>query len=816
MIRKSSDLPRHLDWQHLMWVLDQAPGATLPARLPCPLDRCGGELTCYVDTPTGSQWLHCNRCQFAGDSIEFAGRVWGGLSGLDTISKLKLCGVSLSELDDPNTVERYLRNYPDRRRRVWRVWQQSRHALLHHTNHRRNVQHWLGLPDSSTALEAAACLLGAGQADQIRKSLRLLNAKFQKLRWGTLPLRGGGWEDVLLCPLFDLPGRISSFLLLGRQGRIPEDTCFWPANHTRHPRDRNCGIALYGAAAYAEDTIFCMADPFTALRLQFQHLRSASQPAPLVSIYQEGSWETAPWVWSQFGSKRLCFWGPPSHLLIRHAKASGGLVSSFGFENGVLQLPRLAATAFGELSGQILAEAVPWDTALEAALVSLPPTAAESLLLGLRFDRRGLRAFLGGCAATVRERMSYLNSRPEYRTVMYAHRQIRETNDCWFRADNGEQISSFTIALTDIHYREPDRPTYSGEIRHAGRAVPFCSADMLNFNQRPLLAAQMLVERKLGVLAPFTARWESHALQIARLFSNPQITDGPLLCGYNAADRAFCFPSYRILIGGQISRHNRREVYGPCRPADLDEPIESGSWVWRQLCPVGWAIFRAVVDVLLCQAADKRSYGYVITGPHWESAVRIAQALGCVKLTGTNLHNWPVLASATNQTDLTDYRTIIVQPTYSRGYATAFAKGRHVIEVPDKLAVPGRQTSCLVPSLVGYLAQDAERLRHGRITDWCPEAAEIDAAACKLTVLGGMLHGLCHAVGAALSEGAVSWAPLGSTKKAPNLIYRRQDGVFIPEDVVEKLTRERLTGPDGGGWLIPDAGFARLTKKWLI
>ncbi|MGE3809146.1 MAG: hypothetical protein AB7K24_31160, partial [Gemmataceae bacterium] len=221
-------LPTYLTWSAVGNLLDLGDGAAaLPTTIRCP--RCAGRLRIYP-TATCGAWHYCLDCrQVSGDLIELAARIWD-VSIAEAMRKLL-------EADLPLPVEQ-VNEYPDayyrRRQRINSTWEAARSYLARQAATLVRLLSRVGvlayLP-SYHDCRAAGRIFGALPLNEVHHQLVPYaitttsmgrSSRHDRLRLG----RGPGWDDVVVIPFENAPGRICGFEFIGRQGG-PKDHCDW-------------------------------------------------------------------------------------------------------------------------------------------------------------------------------------------------------------------------------------------------------------------------------------------------------------------------------------------------------------------------------------------------------------------------------------------------------------------------------------------------------------------------------------------------------------------------------------------------------------
>ena len=234
----------------------------------------------------GGQWYACAGCGWAGDMIEFAAAVWKiGIPA--AVMRLEQLGVPWSEEQvTEDSIRRYEARHINARRRLRDLWEQSQKGpllakepklgrLLGQLHLRKELQgeRWQEGPGAMIAgmsRETVEQALHPGSARQGGPAD--YKGKYANDPSQARLFRGSGWDALVALPYFDLPGRIATLRLYGREGRVPDDEviktiCYGPIGPTLPPPD--AGLAFHPKVpeiARSAGMLVCVEDALLMLR----------------------------------------------------------------------------------------------------------------------------------------------------------------------------------------------------------------------------------------------------------------------------------------------------------------------------------------------------------------------------------------------------------------------------------------------------------------------------------------------------------------------------------------------------------------------
>jgi hypothetical protein len=737
--------------------------AVLPCETQCPLCS-GSKLRIYHDYNSHGVWIYCRDCRFAGDIIELAMAAWKGLDIRTTIKKIEAMGIDIPpERLVPVNVDIYVLVHPDRRKRMWTLWEKSQKRLLvDDSKIHRFLQHKLGIRlnlDRDRWLQGPGLFVGGTDKGTVESTF-MPNVHANPTRLGNAGsdrvFVGAGWTDVLALPFSDFPGRIKGFLFYGREGRIPTDTRYKLIRYSGEgvidkrswywrSSENDCGIAMYEAAWHAKDTLFVMSDPFLALRMQSWHLQDNSIPAPVVSMYADTQVRTNPMIWGNF-KQQLIFWGKPDAEMFRHAKAVNGLVSMTGFGiDGPIKT--FTKTPLSEWLGRAKEDAQPWEEALETVLNKLPTATSEAILLGMELSPSELVKFLRTCPDDLQERLEPCIQRTVTRTILLNDTAIREDNG-WYIDKTSELISSAVLRIEEVVYHPRlDQIYYTGRVLIAGRNVPFCERSTTVESNTFRWMRHLLLRANAGYME-YAPKWEPLAVTIATRFHPPTSCQGLDSVGWNEDRTCFVFPDYLIDKKGEVVEDpaikvNRRRTPGLMlrRPEELTGD-DIAALSQQPAAGIFWATATSVIANIVAPIYNATPSPIGIVSDDEDAGKNFVKALGCAEFTVReqlrqqseesltdvcNEHGWPIYLRPTPRVTVDDWldwltspesKNCVVPLNWYSARAMTTRRGWYVIEAGDFLAHPGTSdaASKVLPSFLQYLARARFRIELPRLS----------------------------------------------------------------------------------------------------
>lgn len=547
----------------------------MPARSTCPFCR-DGRLNIYDDSTVGGSWFHCASCAFRGDAIELTSKAWG-LTVEASLYKLdeSTCSI-LPEYLGAAHIANYTNNYIDRRERMGKFWELARSKAEAPDHPIARLRRTLGFRESNPS-ELLSPYIGYADRVDIEECfwpgrLNYRRGEASKSRRTTAggergTFSGPGWTHMIVIPFHDLPGRISGFALIGRDGHPTDDCAFRPtlptitigASHgtdgtTQRYRPGEAGLAFLPALLGPPspdfgDTAFVIDDLYLTVRMQAHAIADGGKLLPAVT-----PWSRSP-VKTRRGLEALpirpsVFWtANPSVALFRQAKAVDGRISLLS-KAEILRLDARRGTA---LLRAVEKSTVGWEAALERFAVKLDRGECEDMFLRLNMTRDEKDRFLDGCGEDARRRLRpILTDRSAGHSVIVARSTIVASPGGWTIKKTGEVICNAPITLERvIHQPDCDRTFYSGRVQFNGVDHPF-TVDAVEFDPDPFAWVRRFLLRASAGMPLLSSAWNRHALTIALQLNPPAYSVGSGSVGWNLATRSFGFPKFSIQSGSGL------------------------------------------------------------------------------------------------------------------------------------------------------------------------------------------------------------------------------------------------------------------------
>lgn len=685
MANMTISLASRLDWRAVLPSLGVArPGSPfLPQVVQCP--RCSAEtLDVMADRVMGGQWFHCPSCHLTDDAIGLAAATWR-TDAATAIVRLEGLGFFSRPLWDSD-VECHIRDHVQYRQRFTDFWDRARQAPMLGTDCPRSLLREFALVDNywqPTWLEQGGLFFGTAT----RKDVEELFApdsfapQERKNRNGKSSVRRGpgpgfslfpghGWDHLIVVPFYDLPGRISGLMMVGRDADPDKDDfIFRPVNRPGTKLPREVGLGMLPSTTWRPhrilgDTVFVVSDVQVGMKLQGRHLRDSRFPLPIVLMHETCDLQLLHLA-AAMSRRQLIFWGPTQKVLPA-AKRHGGSVSNFEISAREIDLG-LKHRLPQDWLRLVRKKACPWGVAMRRAAEKLDSASLQRLVTALDLSPEEYRRWFTVFDDAASERVARCAPfKLGTEVVRVRGRDVFESERGW-ELSSGESLCNQPIRI------EQSLTTGRGESFYrvaVGAADPVHFTVALDDAEKNGLFAVVSRELRKTSDTEFVSQpsWNKDALFIALSFHRPKRITGCDRIGWNRAQLRVQFPHFAIHNGGHVIHEplaltlGHDELPGQhLNPPGMIPPVEgkllSESTPGTQLV---WALAAGICHNILVGVAVRHPCGLILDGEFaQETGPLAARALGCAEtdtsarkkgmtiiesiLDAADRHGWPAL-----------------------------------------------------------------------------------------------------------------------------------------------------------------------------
>jgi hypothetical protein len=642
---------------------------TFPAILPCP--HCQqNALHIFDDILTDGLWLHCTACKVRGDIITFGADLWN-ISLPDTLAKFSDSGI-ITENDVNRVVGDYAR-CATRYAAAEQFWADAESQVWNHGDDLVACR----LRDLGVKSEINGCygLIGVAHHEQVtRFCSEMGRAKPTKLR------PDGAY---LVFPFYDLPGRLTGFLLrqFGNDNEVEQVFL----SLSVYKRQSEAGYYLLNTLTGPAPEIFkgvqFISDDITwVLESQCAHLGRHGKTLPLAACYSGPGGESYGTTWAAFNFSRRIFHSRTiSPELISRACNAKGYAA-------VVSAPTRVTKPYGlhidsTISAQLRAmrkHAQTWQQMLGNFVGGTGELNAQAFMQRMTVPHDKLAHFIDNNAdkfpKDFKERvMASVKMALAAPTRTQKRRIVLERDTGWWN-QMGQQIANVRVVISKVLQADTGDKVYTGSIFMDNNVYEF-SDSAKRIERMGLLAYAATVMAPHGKLVIFDRAWNRSSHMIAIQLRPPQLINVSTKYGWDENTNTFRLAKYEINHAGDVhqaqawaARKTTKSFPEPTPIAPLPihaliSPAHENSFVW--------AFTAAVLGNLIAPILRKDCVATGVSTENFELAQRVGQALGCAVEQTTDFRrqgasrfleqitdaaNWPVIAHSVFGDDVLNMR----------------------------------------------------------------------------------------------------------------------------------------------------------------
>jgi hypothetical protein len=605
-------------------VLPEKP--VFPTVVNCPICQ-QNTLHVFDDAATEGVWLHCTGCGTHGDIITFGAAVWN-ISLPETILKFSELKLLPEEAVDRQIAE-YLKFYreflaaevfvEDAKTQIWTHGDDLIACRLRDWGVYQEINKCYGL-------------VGVSTHDQIAKICKTLG------RSKPTQLREDGPSVVF--PFYDLPGRLTGFLLLQYNQRLESRQNFVPTIDYKVTRPEagyfGLNLLLDAATLPINGHQFISDDVTWVLRAQCASLRHRFSFLPVFASYGGPEANSRGFSWAAMPpAKRIFYSSTYTPELISRACNAKGYVSVRGphFKH------RARATDDARFLGRLkdmLQGADTWQTALTKTLNTQTEIAATAFCERLTVPHDKLHTFLTKLGHKFSDGFADRVLTSTKRTIAAPTRlkqkwAVIERDSGWW-THTGLPISNVKPTVKKIIQSDTGARLYVVEALIAGTVFTFTESATIieRVGLFKYLATQLGLHNKVVL---YDSRWNLKSHLLAMRMHTPELVPVSSRLGWDAAANAFRFSRYEISAGGEVRQ--TPQIPDQPRKDNFPEPHTAAPkeihdfLAQTDSAAFTWSVTAHILANLLAPIAGKQYASVALTAENFDAASAIGASLGC-------------------------------------------------------------------------------------------------------------------------------------------------------------------------------------------
>lgn len=601
---------------------------TFPAVVGCPLCH-EPQLYLFDDIGTDGVWLHCESCRAHGDILTFAALIWN-TSLASALTRFSDMGVIVR-----NEGERAAGEYSRAASRVQAAeafWNDVEGQCWNHGDDIIACR----LRELGLDRDISACrgLIGVAHPDQV--------ASYCSAVGKAAPARMREHGTSLVLPFYDLPGRLTGFLIVQYNDEFQSRRVFVPVMPYRN-RKPDAGYyllhtALLPAPPVLRDSFFVLDDPFGALKAHAAQIKSGAPTLPIAAAYH-GSDATSYGInWAAFPKTPRFFHGPVlSPELVSQAAAGKGYVCVLPNE----QIERTATPSRTLMRlAAIRKRACTWQQSLDTGLQAMSELTAQTFCGRLNIPHERLQLFFTErpqrfSPEYAARMLAHVTAPPVVPTKVHRRWVVIERDGGWW-THTGQHVCNVRVEITRVIRASSGETLYSGVIDTTIGQLTFTDSAK-KIERMGLLAFASGHAAASGVLVRYDRAWNTRAHLISMQLHEPELVHVSGKIGWDEQTSQFCFYEYALTNDGTITPAPFPGIR-PNRQADFPQPDVLPPLSLRNLLTVSddnafiWSIFAAFTAQLVAPIVGKPAPIIALGLEAFDAAARIGEALDCKQL----------------------------------------------------------------------------------------------------------------------------------------------------------------------------------------
>lgn len=541
----------------------------------CPLCE-HARLQIYATAESGGRWYLCQHCRFRGDAIELYRAVYT----LESLAEAVYVMVreDLLALESKTvsraTIAAYLTTYVEPRNRFQQLFDTATAQLAKLDAPTRKLMQeyklWNGYKAGRWHGELGR-FMGVLSAKQLHAEGYILPREFHR---------------ALVFPFYDVPGRISSFMLLGRHGRTRQIS----ARHKRLEQD--AGLMMADWLETSQPYVLALADPVMALRMQRKSFNAFGRPSPIV-VYAKKTNK----VWQTIHAGRVIFWeGDENYTMLKQAMMRVNSYVAARPKTDIAGSSYLADQNATTLLSTFRQSAVSWAEAMKRFILESDAWKVADYVHNLEIPEGLMQRIYDACTPVERQRVKQIiqETVPE-RFAYVGSARIAEVDGRWYTLyrDRRELASDAVLRIERaVNIKETNENLYEGVIVANGKELRF--SEKIEVVEKKTAAWMQRLMMAAGMPPPLVdPKVEKHLVAIARKLHQPEYVQRRGRIGWNQELQSFIFPNFSI-VDGRIDGSAHAAIQGDGVPAGKIVGYDPSEGDWDVLLnDADWAVIWA-------------------------------------------------------------------------------------------------------------------------------------------------------------------------------------------------------------------------------
>lgn len=524
----------------------------LPTLLDCPFCNCKKRMVLYPDPFYKGQWFHCKECRKSGDMLNLAAAIWE-VDEKVAAKNMVVRGIIPNYYYFDEALEIYQHRCLNARKRHNEFWAKSKASkLLFESSEIRCILRDLGINvpiDMDSWLKGMGKLVGLSTKKEAEAAI--VNTHGFEDKKTPAKLTGeyrsfiGKWNDVVVIPYFDLPGRIREFMFVGYDnGKL--QYAHKLLNHKKNAVKTTSLAFLDPVLEENQSEIVVTSDLLMAIRMQARYAREQRKVLPVTVISDPFSIqflrELSIYNFTVSDPKLTCD-------TFKALKASNVRLS-LDTDNPIQKESLIHKYSPKAWIDKVHAASKTYMQVLEGWLPTVNKIEAQAAVGSVDFTAEEIEKIDSQEYPNIYKIISDLPNLTGRVTKIH-NDEFYESEEGWFLKKTNKLISSARVRINSI-MKGKSKVRLFGKILYKDSSYDFVDNKGEFERSAAKFIARVLLDNGIKCVG-VDRKFNGQIYQLAMIFSEPKIIDESYVVGWNKKSGEFKFCNFAIDRFGDVS-----------------------------------------------------------------------------------------------------------------------------------------------------------------------------------------------------------------------------------------------------------------------
>lgn len=477
-----------------------------------------------------------------------------GLETREAVMNLKAYGIVQPSYYFKQALDAYQYKCSKAHHKYWDFWQKARKSeLIYKCSELRATCAKLEIQPPKNPqgwLDGLGQLIGFATKEEAEDGIVMpkMYDDSEEIRKQTGPYRtfvGKHWKNVIVIPMFDMPGRIREFRFIGlNEGKLVQASKFL---HHKHTHQKSPALAFFDQIIKytTHSKVLVMDDLITALKLQARNIKDGKGILPIAAA-DSSQFD----LLKSFPTINFTIFNPALNIeVFPKIKQSGSKV--FIDSPGESSLGLINKLKTDKWLAHITENSKDWKTALEEWLPSVRQPQRAAAIGNLELSALEISELQRQNYPVINEELE--NIHKKIGTVVVAlGKQFYERTDGWVALPDHEIISPATVRVEAIFRTNDGKERLAGYVSYGDVKYKFVKPINELKDKGCDFISSILKDAGVSV-SGLDTRYDGYIYELALAFSKPRIVNLHDDFGWDEGSRSFRFKSFSISHDGEVA-----------------------------------------------------------------------------------------------------------------------------------------------------------------------------------------------------------------------------------------------------------------------